>query len=92
MRISSFELHRQASSQIQSLGANVAKTQQQISNGKRIVDPSDDPVGAAKAIEIKQAIGVRNQFIDNASLANGSLAFEESILNRVTKLCIACKS
>ena len=39
MRISSFELHRQASAQLQNLGADVARTQQQIASYGAAVDP-----------------------------------------------------
>jgi flagellar hook-associated protein 3 FlgL len=86
MRISSFEIHRQASNQLQQLGADVARTQQQISSGKRIVDPSDDPVGAARAVELKQALGVRNQYLANANAADNALSLEDSILAQVSNL------
>ena len=84
MRISSFELHRQASAQLQNLGAEVARTQQQIASGKRIVNPSDDPVGAARAIEINQELGARAQFLRNMDVADATLALEESVLNQIT--------
>jgi flagellar hook-associated protein 3 FlgL len=86
MRISTFEIHRHAASQLQALGAEVSRTQQQISSGKRIVDPSDDPVGAARAIELKQAIGVREQYLDNANAADNALSLEDTILAQITSV------
>lgn len=86
MRISSFEIHRQAASQLTQLGADVARTQQQISSGKRIVDPSDDPVGAARAVELKQAIATRGQYLQNANAADNALSLEDSILGQVSNL------
>ncbi len=86
MRISSFEIHRQAAEQLQALGADVARTQQQISSGKRIVDPSDDPVGAARVVELKQEMGARDQYLRNADAADAALSLEDSVLQQTTEL------
>lgn len=83
MRISSSEIHRQASQQMQALGAQTAITQQQISHGKRLINPSDDPVGAARVVTLKQELATRQQMIDNADSANTHLALEDSVLNQV---------
>ena len=42
MRVSSFQIHTQASEQLQTLGAQTALTQQQIGEGKKLVRPGDD--------------------------------------------------
>lgn len=86
MRISSFEIHRQASAQLQSLGADVARTQLHISSGKRIVDPSDDPVGAAKAIQIKQSMGDIDRYLKNVDRVDVALSLEDSVLASVTEV------
>ncbi len=86
MRISSFEIHRQAAEQLQALGADVARTQQQISTGKRIVDPSDDPVGAARVVELKQEMSARDQYVRNSDAADAALALEDSVLAQVTEV------
>lgn len=86
MRISSFEIHKQAAGQLQQLGTDVARTQQQISSGKRIIDPSDDPVGAARAVELKQAIGVREQYLRNVDTVDNALALEDSVLEQVSSI------
>jgi len=84
VRISSFEIHRQATAQLQNLGAQAANTQQQIASGRRIVNPSDDPVGAARAIEINQELRSRAQYVANSELADNTLALEDSVLAQVT--------
>lgn len=86
MRISSFQIHNQAASQIQTLANQAAQTQQQISSGKRLVNPSDDPIGAARVIGLNQEIRAREQFIKNAEAADVQLALEDSVLSQVSEL------
>lgn len=86
MRISSFQIHHQASQQLQALSNQTAATQQQISQGKRLVVPADDPVGAARLVEIRAAIDNREQYIDNAANVDRSLKLEESLLGQTTEL------
>ena len=86
MRISSFQIHNQAASQIQTLANQAAQTQQQISSGKRLVTPSDDPIGAARVIGLNQEIRAREQYIKNAESADVQLALEDSVLSQVSEL------
>ncbi len=86
MRLSSFQVHNQAASQLQSLSSNVATKQEQISFGKRLVKPADDPVGAARVISINQEIEARGQFLKNADAADAQLALEDSVLDKVGEL------
>ncbi|MEE4284142.1 MAG: flagellar hook-associated protein FlgL [Pseudomonadales bacterium] len=86
MRVSSFQIHTQASEQLQTLGAQTALTQQQIGEGKKLVRPGDDPVGAARVIGIKQELGARDQFVRNTDAADVQLSLEESTLAQVTEL------
>lgn len=86
MRISSFQLHQQASQQLAVLGSQAAATQDQISNGKRLIVPADDPIGAARLIELKAEIRTREQYLRNADAADNALELEESVLGQVTEL------
>lgn len=62
------------------------KIQQQVSTGRRIVSPSDDPVAAARALDLAQAISVNEQYSENRNHARSSLAEVETVLNSVTAL------
>ena len=86
MRISSFQIHNQASQQLQTLGAQTAATQQQISYGKKLVAPSDDPIGASRVIQINQEVAARAQYVKNAEAADVQLALEDAILDQMTDL------
>ncbi|MEM9623797.1 MAG: flagellar hook-associated protein FlgL, partial [Pseudomonadota bacterium] len=86
MRISSFQIHQQATSQLQELGAQAAATQQQIAQGKRLTKPGDDPVGAARVVGLNQEMDARAQFVRNAETADVALALEDSVLQQITEL------
>ena len=86
MRVSSFQIHSQATQQLQLLGAQAAHSQQQIASGKRLVVPGDDPVGAAQLIGVNQELGEREQFVSNGNSADNQLALEDSVLKQVTEL------
>jgi flagellar hook-associated protein 3 FlgL len=69
--------------------------QQQISSSKRILTPSDDPVAAARALEVTQASDVVAQFKRNQDYAISALGLEEAqlssagdVLTRVRELAV----
>ena len=80
MRVSTFQIHTQASEQLQALGAQTSKTQQQIGLGKKLLSPSDDPVGAARLVDLNHEIEARRQYVDNIDAADSHLALQDSIL------------
>lgn len=95
MRLSTNQIFRQGVSAILDQQSKLAQTQQQISSGKRINKPSDDPAGAARVLDIKQQIATVEQYGRNADLAKTQLALEENalvgvenILQRVRELAI----
>ncbi len=59
------------------------RTQLQISSGKRIVAPSDDPIGATQALDLKQVLAGTAQYARNADAADSRLRLEESVLGSV---------
>jgi len=65
------------------ISQQVANTQKQISSGKRIANPSDDPVGAARVIKINQELAIRGQYRSNIDAAEAQLAQEETVLQQV---------
>ncbi|MDP2822952.1 MAG: flagellar hook-associated protein FlgL [Sulfuritalea sp.] len=95
MRVSSGMLFDAGVSGINRQMASLMKIQQQVSSGRRIQTPGDDPVAAARALEMTQASDVVAQFKQNQSYALSALGFEESqltsagdVLGRVRELAI----
>lgn len=70
-------------------------TQQQISANTRILTPSDDPVAAARALEVTQSKDVNTQFASNIDYAKSALGTEEAqlsdtngLLTRIRELAV----
>ena len=62
------------------------KTQQQLSSGRRLNSPADDPVAASEALRLRQADSLNSQYQNNQQTALGSLTQVESTLADVTSL------
>lgn len=92
MRISSNVIFQSGISRISELTSSQAKLQQQISTGRKIQSPSDDPVGASRALQIRQASGINDQHALNRQAAVSNLGVEETTLNNVTNLLLSVKS
>lgn len=63
--------------------ADLLHTQQQLSTGKRVLAPSDDPIAAARALEVSQTRSINEQFQTNQGYANDALASLESSLGSI---------
>jgi flagellar hook-associated protein 3 FlgL len=63
--------------------ADTVKLQQQIAANKRIINPSDDPVAAAQALQVQQAKDTNDQYATNLDSANSALSLEEGYLGNV---------
>lgn len=84
MRISTNQLYDQNIRSLMSNQSDLAKTQEQLATGKRILTPSDDPVGAAKVLRLTEEIDELDQFQRNNDLVQGSLEQQEAILTNIT--------
>lgn len=63
---------------------DLLKVQQQIANNRRIVTPADDPVGAARALEVQQSKDVVDQYSVNQKAATSALQELDAQLSSVT--------
>lgn len=84
MRISSGMIFDAGVSGINRNTALLLHVQQQISANRRILTPSDDPVAAARALEVQQASDVVAQFKQNQAAATSALGLEEGQLTSAT--------
>ncbi|MGH8352639.1 MAG: flagellar hook-associated protein FlgL [Pseudomonas sp.] len=83
MRISSLQAFNNAVGGIQRNYSNVTRTQEQISTGKKILTPADDPVASARLLQLEQEQGQYDQYQSNLTAAQNSLTQEEAILTSV---------
>ena len=61
----------------------LSQTQLQITTGKRILAPSDDPYGSARAINIRESTGINEQYQVNIQYAENRLGEEEGVLQGI---------
>lgn len=80
IRISSQQVFSGGINRIQDLNTSLNKTSEQVSTGKRVNRPSDDPVAAARILKLDQELGRVETYQRNAQLADNRLKQEESTL------------
>ena len=86
MRISTRGAYLSGLQAMQRLQQAIDFTQRQISSGRRILSPSDDPIGSSRALELREAISRIEQFNRNGTIASNRLAQEESALNSINNV------
>jgi len=86
MRISTQALFESGALRLGELQTSLVKTQQQIGSGRRILSPSDDPIAAARALDVNQAQSINTQYGRNREYATDALTTVEGTLSGVTSL------
>lgn len=84
MRISTLQIFDTGAARMGELQTTLAKTQQQIATGRKLLTPSDDPVAAARALSITQSLSINSQYAANRVQARNALVQAESTLGGVT--------
>lgn len=83
MRISTVTMFEQSTSSLNRQQSELLRVSQQIASGRRVVNPSDDPQAASRAIGVDQALAVTEQYSDSRVSARNSISQSESILQSV---------
>lgn len=64
--------------------SSVNKTQQQVSSGRRVLTPADDPIAATKILQLQQDQALRDQYDRNMTAADNRLKLEDATLGSIT--------
>ena len=83
MRISTALWYRQSVNSMLDNQSSLSKTQLQLSSGKRMLAPSDDPTGAARVMELNDFIAHVEQYQRNTVGAESKLRREEEVLQNM---------
>lgn len=86
IRVSSNTLFEQGVLNLQRGQAALFRTQDQIATGRRVRTPADDPVAAARALEVEQSQAINEQYMRNGDTAQTALGLSENALTSVTRL------
>lgn len=92
MRISTNTIYQSGINKISTLQSDQVKLQGQIATGKRFATPADDPVAAARALEISHNKEVNNTFADVRTVAKTNLEGLEANLTNITNLLVSAQS
>ncbi len=91
MRVSTNTIYDLGVASIQQQNSALVKTQQQVATGRRILTPQDDPVAAARVLEVSQAKAMNQQYDVNTNSATSALSLEEGVLQSVDNLILDVK-
>ena len=83
MRISTSQFFESTSATYQNNFSSVIKTQSQIDSGVRIQTAADDPVGAARLLQLQQQKDMLGQYSTNMNSIKSSLGAQEAVLDSI---------
>lgn len=83
MRISTPLMSSQALESMLKQQGNLSKTQLQISMGKRMLSPADDPYNSSRSLDLGETVAINDQYQINAGHAENRLTLEEGTLEAV---------
>lgn len=86
MRISSLQIFNIANKGMADANSSMIKTQEQLSSGKRVLNPSDDPVAATKIMQLTNDLANVKQYQKNINIAENNLVLEEASLDSIGNL------
>lgn len=92
MRVSTSQIYDAGTQNLQRNQSNVLKSYNQISSGRRILTPADDPVAAAQALVLTQSQAVLAQQVANQGSATSQLGMVDNRLSSLTNLLQSVRS
>lgn len=83
MRISTQQQYLTSINNMQQSQTRLANLQEQISTGKKLLNPSDDPVAAAQIVKLERELSQYEKYDDNVNVTTRRLELEETILDDI---------
>jgi flagellar hook-associated protein 3 FlgL len=81
MRITTTAFFDNGSSRLSELQTNLDRLSQQISSGRKLLTPSQDPAATVQALELSQAVSVNTQYETNRQTVRSTLGTMDSTLS-----------
>ena len=98
-RISTSMLYQQSIATLQSKQASLARIQEELATGKKLLTAKDDPVGAGAAVGLDRARAELERFGANAGAVGHRLGMQEAalsqagdVMGRITELAVRANS
>jgi flagellar hook-associated protein 3 FlgL len=83
MRISTAQLYNRSIQAVLDNQGTLSDIQTQLSSGKKLLRPSDDPVGTSQLIRLTEDIDLLAQYNKNNNLLTNSLEQEETVISSI---------
>ncbi len=91
MRVGTFQSYQSQTSRMGELQSTIARLEAQIASGKKILDPSDDPLGASRVANLQRSIDNNQQFIRNMDAITTQLSLADSAVASMSNQMIRAK-
>ena len=86
MRIADDSQYRNLLLDIQRIAERMQASQNQVSSGKKLTKPSDDPSAAADSVNVDSVRATNAQYLDNSGTANSRLQVADNALDGVQQV------
>lgn len=86
MRVATTTLYDIGRSGLQKHQSDQTRLQEQLSSGRKILNPSDDPIASARALDIRQTSSITTQYTVNSESADTALRTTEATLSQITRV------
>ncbi len=83
MRIATSTLFNISRSSLQKHTTDQARLQEQLSTGRKILTPADDPIASARILDLNQTASINSQYTVNSETADSALSTTEATLAQV---------
>jgi flagellar hook-associated protein 3 FlgL len=90
-RITQNTMTRRLLGDLNNVANQLDRSQRELSTGKKILQPSDDPIGTQRAVASRAQIAATKQYQDNVSLAQGWLETTDGALSSVNDLILKAR-
>jgi flagellar hook-associated protein 3 FlgL len=84
MRIATITFQQNAVSQMQNLQADLSKTQNDLSTGKKLHSAADNPAGMTQVNQLNVQLSASQQYVTNGNSATSALQLEEQAMSDAT--------
>jgi flagellar hook-associated protein 3 FlgL len=84
MRIATITFQLDAMGQMQTLQADLAKTQNDLATGKKLHSAADDPAGMVQVNQLNVQLSASQQYVTNGNAASANLTLEEQAMSDAT--------
>lgn len=91
MRISTSQFYESSTANVQRSYANIVKTSEEVASGVKLNTASDDPVGAARVLQLAQQNSMLTQYKSNISTINTNITNAETALGSIQDAILAAR-